>query len=692
MDPSSLDLLRSAVNGEEQPSSSIGDIASSSETQLTPKQSPPQTQSPGTNPKKRKPSDGNGESTNPEKKKRSSIAFPGSKRRRSKRSSTDTAQPAPLHVYADGAVNPQHISNDDVRRLSGASTANSPRNLSPYASQHVPHSIYQSAIHAKESTGIDGQRLAQLTHSASMTDYLWAKSALRIPSFSLRNALLRSFIEYVHPYMPLLELHKVLQIINDEGGSGSMSLLLFQSIMFSGTAFVDIKILNDAGYSSRKAARKSFFQSARVLYDLDYETDMLTVVQSLLLMTYWYETPEDYKDTWHWMGRAIDHAYTLALHRDPKGMDVDQKLRKRVWWSCFMRDRLIALGMRRPTRVKDEDCDVPMLTEDDFEIKSGLGGPIFRSRKTSRCVSSEVPSTTSSIMLFPKKSESSDEVERCDLALDDWKNNLPRACVYSDKLKVGNSGRPLFVACSLLHMIYFTTASALHRPRVLPVGPNHQQPETLFELSREVVTKAAKGTTKIYDDMHRLDLERYLPTTGVTALLPAIIIHLLLVRSPYQSERQPAIDGFCLCMTVLEGLKDNYASADYATQFLEAAVRKAELERMQRSIAERITPPADTHLNGFEPLEALVDNSAAVYNGILAHSPPDSDAILGGAGSALPPDPNDMFEFLNMNYNEGGESAGYYDMDLFTKEIPGFGSRMPSPQPGDILFSQEYMT
>ncbi|KAA8572677.1 hypothetical protein EYC84_003271 [Monilinia fructicola] len=31
-----------------------------------------------------------------------------------------------------------------------------------------------------------------------------------------------------------------------------------------------------------------------------------------------------------------------------------------------------------------------------------------------------------------------------------------------------------------------------------------------------------------------------------------------------------------------------------------------------------------------------------------------------------------MFEFLNMNYNEGGESAGYYDMNLFTKEIPGF--------------------
>ncbi|KAA8572676.1 hypothetical protein EYC84_003270 [Monilinia fructicola] len=169
-------------------------------------------------------------------------------------------------------------------------------------------------------------------------------------------------------------------------------------------------------------------------------------------------------------------------------------------------------------------------------------------------------------------------------------------------------------------MIYFTTTSALHRPRVLPVGPNHQQPETLFELSRDVVTKAAQGTTKIIDDLHRLDLERYLPTTGVTALLPAIIISLV-VGQVSLSERATACYRRILPLhDCSRGLKDNYASADYATQFLEAAVRKAaraELERMQRSMAERITPPADTHLNGFEPLGTLVDNSTAVYNGLL---------------------------------------------------------------------------
>jgi HSP20 family molecular chaperone IbpA len=45
-----------------------------------------------------------------------------------------------------------------------------------------------------------------------------------------------------------------------------------------------------------------------------------------------------------------------------------KKLWKRIWWSCFMRDRLVALGMRRPTRIKAEDYDVPMLREEDFEV------------------------------------------------------------------------------------------------------------------------------------------------------------------------------------------------------------------------------------------------------------------------------------------------------------------------------------
>jgi hypothetical protein len=100
---------------------------------------------------------------------------------------------------------------------------------------------------------------------ADDVDYLYRKGALSIPEDNLRNELLRSYIEYMHSYMPILDLHDFLRIISKGDGSiGRLSLLLVQSVMFAGTAFVDMKHLQEAGYESRKAARKAFFLKARV--------------------------------------------------------------------------------------------------------------------------------------------------------------------------------------------------------------------------------------------------------------------------------------------------------------------------------------------------------------------------------------------------------------------------------------------
>lgn len=96
-------------------------------------------------------------------------------------------------------------------------------------------------------------------------EYLRAKGALTLPVPPLQNALLQAYIEYVHPYMPMLELQDFLSVINSpDGSSGQISLLLYQAAMFAATAYVDVRWLQDAGYSSRKAARKSYFGKTRV--------------------------------------------------------------------------------------------------------------------------------------------------------------------------------------------------------------------------------------------------------------------------------------------------------------------------------------------------------------------------------------------------------------------------------------------
>jgi hypothetical protein len=95
--------------------------------------------------------------------------------------------------------------------------------------------------------------------------YLEKKGALTVPSVGLRNELLKAYIEFVHPYMPLLDLYDFISIIESGNGTlGRISLILFQAVMFAGSAFVDMPHLQNAGYLTRKDARKDFFQKTRV--------------------------------------------------------------------------------------------------------------------------------------------------------------------------------------------------------------------------------------------------------------------------------------------------------------------------------------------------------------------------------------------------------------------------------------------
>ncbi|KAJ5392320.1 hypothetical protein N7509_007810 [Penicillium cosmopolitanum] len=542
-------------------------------------------------------------------------------------------------------------------------------------------------------------------------DYLAAKGALSIPDVTLRNELLKAYIHYVHTYMPLLDLEEFLQTIVQNDGIHRISLLLFQAVMFAGMAFVDMKHLQAAGYQTRKAARKIFFQRARLLYDFDYEVDRISLVQSLLLMTYWYETPDDQKDTWHWMGVSLSLAHTIGLHRDPGNSRMDlrrQRMWKRIWWSTYTRDRLIALGMRRPMRVKDDDCDVPMLTLDDFEFQSFSpeivqmvgDSEILQNvsyqrelalmfiEKAKLCLGvSHVLSAQYSVlshkfggtmettmMLVPKKSTAeSFEVRHCDQELENWLANLPVETQYtpSGGAKLSEAQEVLHSHRALLKMVYLTTSSALHRPQVLPAIPYPSMDAELQELSRNKVRFAAVEITSIAQDLHILDLTRYYPTTGVTVLLPAVIIHLLDIKSSDPAVRMTSLQRFYQCMRILQRLREIYASADFATSFLEAAIRKAGIQltvapqdvqsstSSSRSRSQKqqstsndpfdalmrshtLTPPPDSLAQKIPdltyPKAAPAGGRAAAAGGIgdlFASTPPQSDGSENGSTQNL---------------------------------------------------------
>lgn len=390
------------------------------------------------------------------------------------------------------------------------------------------------------------------------------------------------------------------------------------------------------------------------------------------------------------MGVSLSLAQTIGLHRDPSRSKMDKRrqgLWKRVWWSCYMRDRLIALGMRRPLRIKNEDCDVPMLSLEDFDLgplspdalqilgeRSPLNHPEYvrqlavmciEKAKLSICTSHVLTSqysvfsdklggsTETTMMLVPRRLASdASEVMACDEELEGWFRNLPHEA-YSEPLSISLSPADdiLFLHRALLKMVYLATSSALHRPQVLRSSPLPALPIELEELSRKRVRDAARDITETAQRLHQMNLTRYLPTTAVTVLLPAIIIHLLDIKSVDPTIRAMSLQRFSSCMKILHQLRDIYASADFATSFLDAAIRKANIPCGPASLDKRIvgsvpnqptwgsvgrtnmslTPPPDP-----APSYPLAMTTATEYEPVsldMAETPPKSD----GQGSAHSP-------------------------------------------------------
>jgi len=451
-------------------------------------------------------------------------------------------------------------------------------------------------------------------------DYLRKKGAFLIPETNVRDELLRCYVQYVHPYLPLLDLDEFLAAIQKDDGSSTTSLLLFQAALFAATAYIDMRYLHAQGYDTRQAARKAFFSRVKLLYDFDYEIDRVVVVQSVLLMTYWYESPDDPKDVWHWLGVAISLARTIGLNCDtstsPLSLD-KQKLWKRIWWCCYMRDRLVAVGMRRPIRIREEDFDVPMLEVADFntqpleaELNRMIGGcsavrdASKRELLAQMCIAmvrccqciTRVLSVQYSMLghrlgatqettmrLVPRKSAAeSSEVTKCDRELEQWYESLPLELRYfknttPPEQNVQNDGEVLNLHRALLTGVYLTATSALHRPQMMPAMPNLVIAPELKELSKRRVREAASAITDVFQDLYARDLIRFLPNTGVTILLPAIIVHLLDIKSPDSATRQLSVRRFQFCMQALQKLRDLYASADFAFSFLDAAIKKADV-------------------------------------------------------------------------------------------------------------------
>ncbi|KAJ9634453.1 hypothetical protein H2204_006278 [Knufia peltigerae] len=437
-------------------------------------------------------------------------------------------------------------------------------------------------------------------------DFLRSKGAFDIPDAPIRDLLLQAYMQWVHPFTPMLDLEGILTAVFSNGGKRTVSLLVFQSLLSAATAFIG----NSLEEECRKSVRRICFDRARLLHDFDVESDRLSIIQSAILLSFWDGDSGTLRDNYHWMGVATMHASSLGWDSNIdftscSGSSVTTRL---TWWSLLIRDRLMAVTLRRPVQFKPDTTSMPSLEIDDLRSDSLHRAiketSLIQPGNPGECVilsqccialaqlalhiekvlsSHYEPQRTqiargrrpSTISLIPRSSELTDiEISVCGDELQHWFQQLP-VSVHSDQsqggiIGVANEHKVVRVHKALLTGYYCMTLMTIYRPLANPSGRGQTNAD-LTASSAKMVCQSARSVTEIFSDLYAEDLVQFLPETAIAALEPTAVTHLLYSMSQDDMVREISFQKFYLCWRILLEFAKSYQLADTTISMLNTA-------------------------------------------------------------------------------------------------------------------------
>lgn len=207
---------------------------------------------------------------------------------------------------------------------------------------------------------------AEKTLSIEDLEYLRVKGCFTLPA--RRAELLEAYFEFVHPTFPVVDARSFLARYASDGIEGINLLLLWSIFSVSASYVPDLE-------GGRKACKEAYVARAKLLFDLSHESDKVVLVQSALLMSFWFADADDLKQGWYWTGVASSIAQGLGLHSEfgASGSGVvgrEPGFLRTVWLCCSVRDVWQAFGRGRPLRISAAVGRLPL----EYETASMLTG------------------------------------------------------------------------------------------------------------------------------------------------------------------------------------------------------------------------------------------------------------------------------------------------------------------------------
>jgi hypothetical protein len=424
---------------------------------------------------------------------------------------------------------------------------------------------------------------------------LTAEGVFQFPKAKVVEALLRVYFSWFHPCFAVVDEPDIWRGYKD----GTLSPLLLNAILFVSAVHSDEAALEALGLGCQAQARYAFYSRAKDIYDADLEPVRLTVVQSLFLMSFWRNGPLLEKDARHWLAAALSLAQAKAMHRgrglgavvNPKDVKLEA-IKKRTWWSLYVRERQCAAALGLPNRIRDEDCDVAQLLPRDFEHAFVGATP---PRQASEYAAYQIGMASLAQLLgriihdgyLPGKSlNASQKVEiREDAAA--WKRRLPRVMQIEGELE-----GPPKLHSTMLHLAYNNLLILLHRPDYVHAGSsafNEDGSGSASASTRDrdgaIALQAAARSSRLIEDLLPGGVLRHAQVHVITNLFNTLCIHTIHLRRAEGTAVTIAEHRAKICLLGLQELQRTWEVRNWILQLF--------FQYLDRSTAARLLAQDD---------------------------------------------------------------------------------------------------
>ncbi|UPL02999.1 hypothetical protein LCI18_013933 [Fusarium solani-melongenae] len=409
-------------------------------------------------------------------------------------------------------------------------------------------------------------------------NYLESQGCLEVPTNEVLDDFIQQYFLHVHPLLPLINEGDFWDAFYLRDAHDRVPLLVLQAMLFSSCPFVSQESLEAFGFPDTRTARAILYRRARLMYCFETEFQPIYLAQAALLLSFWSPNPSEpqslasttKKANTRWLGVAIQQAKAAGAHIQASPLphppsvqlvgDKDRNLLRRLWWCCIIRDRTLALGLRRSLQVSrlhfDFDQAIPLGFAD---LMDEVERSMVYDAKTKWYLMElfvqfvELCSVLTDVitLLYPLDDmpnwsrhcpDQVFQLSECKRALKQWyMGATTRFTGFSGDTHPESNGRrvenlvhnAIILYSNFIRMLYHSTRAAICHHEALQAALENLLPRTNGKASESIqarvkeLREAAFETTKCFQGLADLGLDRWLPITAVPYLALPLMLHVL---------------------------------------------------------------------------------------------------------------------------------------------------------------------